>query len=63
MIEFKVNDMSCGHCVASVTQALQKSDSAARVEVDLATKQVKVESSQPREVLAQALADAGYPAS
>lgn len=53
MVEFDVRDLRCGHCVGGVTQA--------RVEVDLGGKKVEVESSADRQVLALALADAGYP--
>jgi copper chaperone len=61
MIQFNIPDMSCGHCVKAVTQAVQSVDAQAKVEVDLGTKQVKVESQAPREQLVQALAEAGYP--
>jgi copper chaperone len=61
MIEFKLPAMSCGHCVSSVTEAVKQVDPAAKVDVDLATKLVKVETSQPREPIAKALAEAGYP--
>jgi copper chaperone len=60
MNEFKVDAMSCGHCVRAVTEALQATDPAAKVEVDLARKTVRVESSRPRADLALALAEAGY---
>jgi copper chaperone len=61
MIEFDVQAMSCGHCVRAVTEALQEVDPAAKVDVDLAGKKVKVESAADRAKLAQALTDAGYP--
>jgi copper chaperone len=61
MIEFNVPAMSCGHCVGVVTQTVKLVDPGARVEVDLAGKKVKVESSSDREALARALVDAGYP--
>lgn len=60
MIEFELPAMSCGHCVAAVTEALHEADPAARVEVDLAAKRVQVESLAQRERLAQALSEAGY---
>lgn len=60
MIEFKVETMTCGHCVRAVTEALQSVDPAAQVSVDLAAKKVTVDSSLPRVELAAALADAGY---
>jgi len=60
VIEFKVETMTCGHCVRAVTEALQSVDPAAQVSVDLAAKKVTVDSSLPRVELAAALADAGY---
>lgn len=60
MTEFDLPDMSCGHCVAAVTQACKEVDPQARVAVDLARKHVTVESDQPRERFAQALDEAGY---
>ena len=41
---FNVQGMSCGHCVKAVTQAVQAKDPAASVRVDLAAKEVGVES-------------------
>lgn len=43
---FNVQGMSCGHCVRAITQALQAKDPAASVRVDLATKEVGVESGE-----------------
>lgn len=61
MIEFDVQAMSCGHCVSTVTRTIQQLDPQAKVEVDLESKKVKVESSEDRARLAAALAEAGYP--
>jgi copper chaperone len=61
MIEFDVPAMSCGHCVSTVTQTIQRVDPQAKVEVNLETKKVKVESSQSRASIADALTEAGYP--
>jgi len=41
---FTVEGMTCGHCVRAVTQAVQSQDPAASVRVDLAAKEVGVES-------------------
>lgn len=62
MIELSVEKMSCGHCVSAVTKAVKEVDPQAQVDVDLATKQVRIETQQPREVLTRALDAAGYPA-
>lgn len=53
--------MSCGHCVGAVTKAVQAVDAGARVEVDLASKSVKIDSATPLAPLKSAIADAGYP--
>ena len=60
MHEFSLPAMSCGHCVRAVTEAAREVDPQARVEVDLAGKQAKVESQLPRERFAEALKEAGY---
>jgi len=57
---FEVNAMSCKHCVAAITQAVQYLDPQARVRVDLEEKKVHIESAQPRQVLADAMAAEGY---
>ena len=61
MIEFKVEDMSCGHCASVITRTVRELDAQARVEIDLAGKTVRIESSEDRATLAQALDEAGYP--
>lgn len=60
MLEFEIPNMTCGHCVRSVTVAVQAADPAARVEVDLPTHQVKVQTAVPREAVAARLTEAGY---
>ena len=57
---FDVEGMSCNHCAKAVTQALRQVDPQAQVQVDLAGKKVEVESAQPRQALAKAMADEGY---
>ncbi|MBB5203199.1 copper chaperone [Inhella inkyongensis] len=61
--QFQVPDLSCGHCVAAVTRALQALHPLVEVQADPASKQVRV--SAPAGVsaaqLTQALTAAGYP--
>ncbi|MBN2978127.1 copper resistance protein CopZ [Pseudomonas fluorescens] len=57
---FSVEGMTCGHCVKAVTQAVQDRDPAAQVEVDLATKQVSVQSQLPPEEIAKLITEEGY---
>jgi copper chaperone len=61
MYQFSLPDMSCGHCVAAITQAIKTADAAARIDIDLAAKTVNVDSILPRETLAATLTEAGYP--
>ena len=61
MYQLQVENMSCGHCVGAVTKAVQAVDPAAKVEIDLAAKSVKIDSSSPLAPLTSAIADAGYP--
>jgi copper chaperone len=62
MLELNVTGMTCGHCVRAVTEAVNTLDREAEVQVDLASKRVRVEGrSSPSELIA-ALGTAGYPA-
>jgi copper chaperone len=61
MIAFEVNDMTCGHCVSTITKALKVTDKDAKVRIDLATHRVEVEAtSADADELADAIKDAGY---
>ena len=62
MIELTLPDMTCGHCVKTVTGTLQKLDAKCPGAVRPATHTVRVETTQPTEAVKQALADEGYPA-
>ncbi|MDD0970622.1 MULTISPECIES: heavy-metal-associated domain-containing protein [Pseudomonas] len=57
---FTVEGMSCGHCVKAVTQAVQSKDPAASVRVDLAAKEVGVESALSAEQVIAAISEEGY---
>ena len=61
MIEFKLPDMTCGHCAGMVSQTLKLVDPSCKIEIDLGSKTVKVQSGEDRNELAQALSEAGYP--
>lgn len=60
MQRLSLPDMSCGHCKASVLEAL--GPLATRVEVDLTSREVSVETDQPIAVLISALDQIGFPA-
>ena len=57
---FNVEGMTCGHCVKAVTQAIKNQDPAAEVTVDLAAKQVSVQSQLSPEVIAGLIREEGY---
>lgn len=57
---FTVTGMTCSHCEKAVTRALQQLDPQAQVSIDRAANEVQVQSGQPRELLAQAIASEGY---
>jgi copper chaperone len=61
MIELTLPAMSCSHCERSVTNAVKRVDAVAKVQVDLSTKRVRIESALPAESFKAALADEGYP--
>lgn len=57
---FNVQGMSCGHCVKAITSAVQAKDPAASVRVDLAAKEVGVESALSAEQVIEAISEEGY---
>lgn len=61
MIEFQVDDMTCGHCAGVISKAVKGVEPAAQVDIDLAAHCVRVRG----DVLAAgkleaAIKDAGY---
>lgn len=60
-MKFNVPDMTCGHCVATVTKAIKAVDADAEVQTDLASKTVTVASTAPVSALSKAMDQAGYP--
>lgn len=61
MYELTVENMTCGHCISAVTEAVHTVDPAAFVEVDLKGRHVKVNSTAALEAVKAAIAEAGYP--
>ncbi|WP_418315537.1 heavy-metal-associated domain-containing protein [Piscinibacter sakaiensis] len=61
MIAFEVKDMTCGHCVSSITKAVKATDADARVNVDLASHRVEIDSANAdADELRDAISEAGY---
>lgn len=61
MYELQVENMSCGHCVATITRAVKAVDAGAIVDIDLASKKVKVDSGAALDAVKSAIVEAGYP--
>lgn len=59
---FTVAGMTCGHCVAAVTEEIAKLDNITSVDIDLASGAVTVESDGPVDpaAFAAAVDEAGY---
>jgi copper chaperone len=61
LIEFTLPDMSCGHCVRTVTQTVQQIDATATLDIDLPARRVRIASAQPADAFIAALTEEGYP--
>lgn len=62
MIELTLPTMTCNHCVKTVTETVRRVDPNATPQIDLATHRVRIESEQPVQAFAEALAEEGYAA-
>ena len=60
MYELQVEGMTCNHCVAAVTKSVKEIDADARVDIDLTTHKVCVESKADIDDIKSAVAEAGY---
>ncbi len=59
-IEFNVPDMTCGHCVKTITGAVTAAAPGASVAVDLSTHRVTVSGTDQADKVEAAIRDAGY---
>jgi copper chaperone len=59
-IRFEVNDMTCGHCVSTITRAVTAADPQAQVRIDLPARRVEIESARDAAALGDVIRDAGY---
>ncbi len=61
MISFQVDDMTCGHCVSTITGAVKAVDRNATVRIDLSAHRVEIEpDSASAQQLRAAIEEAGY---
>lgn len=61
MLSLKVSGMTCGGCINAITRAVQSQDPQAKVQADLATQTVNLETSLSSEQANQLITDAGFP--
>ena len=61
MTTFEVKDMTCGHCVSTITKAVRAVDQSANVQIDLAAHRVTIDSTEADVTkLSDAIKEAGY---
>lgn len=60
MYQLQVEGMSCGGCVRSVTKSVQAVDGNAKVDVDLDSKTVRIDSQASLDSVKSAIDEAGY---
>jgi len=60
MYEFTIPGISCGGCARTITRILTELDADAKIEIDVASKHVKVETSQSQEAVMARLSEAGF---
>jgi copper chaperone len=60
MMQLNVSNMACSACAETITQAVLALDSTAKVNADLQTKQVSIETQVTEDLVKQAIATAGY---
>ena len=61
MTTFEVKDMTCGHCVSTITKAVRAVDQGAKVQIDLATHRVTIDPTEADAAeLSAAIKQAGY---
>ncbi len=63
MLSLKVSGMTCGGCIKAVTKAIQSQDPEAKVQADLESQMVNLETSLSALQASQIITDAGFPVS
>ena len=60
-MKFRIENMTCGGCARSVTATIKELDENAKVNVDVVSKLVDVESSASESEIIAALTEDGFP--
>ncbi len=63
MLEFQVENLSCGSCANVISRAIKTIDPNVQVSVDVASQIVRVESGCSEKELANLIEECGYPVS
>lgn len=63
MLELHVEKMKCGGCASAVEAAVKAVDPLATVQVDLAQKRAKIETTANASTVIERISEAGFPAS
>jgi copper chaperone len=58
--QFQVQDMTCKHCEASISNAIKEIDAQADIFIDLSQHLLTITSSQDASTLENAIREAGY---
>ncbi|MDI1363852.1 MAG: heavy-metal-associated domain-containing protein [bacterium] len=60
MLRYTIENMTCGHCVATVTKAVHGIDADAVVRADVAGRCLEIDTGATSEAVSAAVAAAGY---
>lgn len=60
MTEFEVKDMTCGHCVDTITRVVNETAPTASVAIDLPTHLVRIDGVFNADVIERAIREVGY---
>lgn len=60
MLRYTIENMTCGHCVATVTKAVRGVDAHAKVRADIAGRRLEVATAAASDGISAAIAAAGY---
>lgn len=60
MIEFEVKDMTCGHCVETITRVVKETAPTASVGIDLPAHLVRIDGEFKADVIERAIREVGY---
>lgn len=63
MLEFQVENMSCGSCANVISKAIKTIDPNVQVSVDVVSQTVRVKSGRSEKELANLIEECGYPVS